>query len=56
MRCLYPLISAKAGTQFCGRDIAALRFDLLIQRTMMRKHWVPAFAGMSGKGGASWSA
>jgi hypothetical protein len=46
----FPLIPAKAGTQFFGR----LSFERLPQATIpsaraSQKHWVPAFAGMSGE-------
>ncbi|GAA0640412.1 hypothetical protein GCM10009101_10330 [Brevundimonas lenta] len=52
MALYFPLIPAKAGTQFFGRtggDGVALK---PIPPTSLGKHWVPAFAGMSGLGGA----
>ena len=47
-----PLIPAKAGTQCFGRLDVDQGACGDVRRRVMRKNWVPAFAGMSGKEGA----
>ncbi len=45
----FPLIPAKAGTQTFGRSGGAIESTIFIPAARaLRKHWVPAFAGMSG--------
>jgi len=45
----FPCIPAKAGTQSFGCSGGAIKSTIFIPATRAsRKHWVPAFAGMSG--------
>ena len=39
-----PLVPAKVGTRFSSRD--ALIF---VKASILRRHWITAFAGMSGE-------
>jgi hypothetical protein len=44
-----PLIPAKAGTQFFGLSVFPERaLTAIPSARALLKHWVPAFAGMSG--------
>ena len=46
---LFPLIPAKAGTQFFRRSSGANGSTIFTPYAGgSRQHWIPAFAGMSG--------